>query len=95
MRGASGYLRVTDPDPWRSRGQVSVLEADTFTCAHCSRIVELVIKKDVRPERACFEVDVKEVTACRRCGLFLCDPCRNGTCDPVEEKLGRWEKGFI
>jgi hypothetical protein len=89
-----GYLRIDDPDPWRSRGDVSVIEADTLSCGHCSRVVRLVIKKDVRPERSAFEVDARAVSGCRRCGQFVCDPCRAFGCDPIEEKLARHEKRF-
>jgi hypothetical protein len=87
-----GYLTISDPDPWRSRGQVSLIEHDTFTCAHCSVLVKLVLNKDVQPHRARFEVNAKQVAACRRCSQFICDPCRNFSCDPIEEKLGRYEK---
>ena len=87
-----GYLIAEDPDPWRSRGQVSVMEHDTLTCGHCGRVVKLVINKDVRPERAAFELDAKSVSGCRRCGQFVCDPCRRFGCDPIEAKLERLER---
>lgn len=86
-----GYLRIDDPDPWRSRGQVSVIEADTLTCGHCNAVVKLVLG-DVRPERAAFEVNAKSVSACRRCGRFVCNPCRRFGCDPIEAKLERLER---
>lgn len=86
-----GYLIKTDPDPWRSRGQVSLLEHDTYTCGHCGRVVKLVYG-DPAPARAAFEVNVREVSGCRKCGKFVCNPCRNFGCDPIEEKLKRAEK---
>jgi len=86
-----GYLIKTDPDPWRSKGQVSVVENDTITCSHCNRLVKLVLG-DVAPGREAFEQNAKDVAWCRNCNGFICNPCRKFSCDPVEEKLGRWEK---
>jgi hypothetical protein len=86
-----GYLIQTDPDPQRSKGQVSVVENDTFTCIHCSRIVKLVYG-DPKPGREAFEVNVKDVTWCTKCMAPICNPCRRFSCDPIEKKLGRYEK---
>jgi hypothetical protein len=88
-----GYLRIDDPDPWRSRGQVSVLEQDTFTCVHCGHIVKLVLKPRINRPLTCNEVDAKNVSWCSRCNDYICDPCRATPCDPMQAKLDRWEKG--
>ncbi len=60
-------------------------EADTFTCAHCNRIVI------VRPK--CDPADLGGF--CRLCTKMICPSCVDiGSCDPFEKKLERKEKEY-
>lgn len=86
-----GYLLFNDPDPWRSKGQVSVVENDTFTCCHCGRIVRLV-HGDPKPGRELHQQNVKNVYACRKCNAPVCTLCSIKPCDPLEEKMKRLER---
>ncbi len=57
-------------------------EADTFTCAHCNRIV--VVKPKCSPD------DLGGM--CRLCMKMTCPACvARGSCDPFEKKLARQE----
>jgi len=80
MRQAQGYTIITGPDPGTG-------ERDTFTCAHCNRVV--VVKPMMRAE------DMGGI--CHLCGdkhrpAFVCALCVGKSCDPFEEKLKRIEK---
>lgn len=57
-------------------------ECDTFTCAHCNRIVHVPPKPQPMPGGTC-----------ALCGFkLICDQCVDkGTCDPLEKKLERIE----
>jgi hypothetical protein len=85
-----GYGIIFDPDPQRSKGQVSIFEFDTKTCAHCGRIIRLV-HGDPSPLNI-FEQNVKRVVFCTKCDAPVCTICKGLRCDPVEKKLDRWEK---
>ncbi len=57
------------------------VEFDTFTCAHCCRVVR------VAPG--------DEMCGCRKCGYLkrICDACEKlGTCRPFEKWLDEQEK---
>lgn len=73
-----GYLRVGDPD-----GGSRHYEADTFTCRHCNRIVE------VPP----FASPTDSGSRCSGCDSLICAPCaRRKRCLPREEWCLRVER---
>ena len=57
-------------------------ECDTFSCAHCNRVVH------VKPK-----CDPAELGGhCYICDKMICPSCvATGKCDPLEEKLARME----
>jgi hypothetical protein len=60
-------------------------ESDTFTCAHCCRIVI------VKPK--CDPADLGGL--CRLCDKMICPSCVDlGRCDPIEKKLEREEARY-
>lgn len=77
MLRPGGYSTLITPDG-------PTVEADTFTCAHCNKVVEV-------PPRA----DVNFISMCRCCMKPICNSprCNNFACDPIEKKLDRAEKG--
>ncbi len=81
------YFHQVDPDPWRSQGQVRVIEKDTTTCQHCGKVVFL-------PANGKLD-NVGDM--CRTCWEFICAECvgKNGyRCDRLEEKLAREEAKY-
>jgi hypothetical protein len=73
---AGGYLQTFTPD--------GLVEADTFTCQHCNRIV--AVKPMCRPE------DLGGRCTC--CGGLICQSCVGKGCDHIEKKLQRIEARF-
>lgn len=60
-------------------------EADTFTCAHCNKVVI------VKPK--CDPCDLGGM--CRLCDKMICPACVDlGHCDPLEKKLERAEARY-
>lgn len=59
-------------------------EADTFTCGHCQTIV--LVKPFADP------ADMGGRCTC--CDKLICPGCTGKGCDPVEEKLKRWEAEY-
>lgn len=57
------------------------VELDSFTCKHCNRVT--FVKARCTPE------DLGGRCTC--CGGLICKHCVDGPCDPLEEKLARWE----
>lgn len=90
----TGYMEKTDPDPQRSKGQVSIYKNDCVACCHCGRIIKL-IKGDPKPFRIIWEQNVKKMSVCRNCMQPVCTPCTSLPCDPIEKKLERAEKGSL
>lgn len=75
MRNAGGYAYSTDH-------LGGVTETDTFTCAHCNKVVFVPAKAN--PD------DLGGF--CRLCMKMICPQCvTSGKCDPFEEKLKRME----
>jgi len=70
-----GYAVLSDP-------VLGVTERDTFTCAHCNRIVH--VKPFVDP--------ASRGGLCKVCGALICKSCVGKGCDPHEEKLKEYEK---
>lgn len=71
LRKPGGYAVISDPDN-------GIIEHDTITCAHCSRVV--FVKRDLGG-------------FCRVCMKSVCGPCADrGRCDPFEKKLERAER---
>lgn len=68
-----GYATLTMPE--------RTIEADTFTCAHCQRIVHIDKKK-------------QNFGACLMCGhKFICLGCEAlGKCTPFEKQLEQMER---
>lgn len=59
-------------------------EGETFMCGHCNRHTH--IGPFQRPE------DIGGM--CKRCMKLTCPECAaRGDCDPLEEKINRWEHG--
>lgn len=82
MRKPQGILTIFDPDPQRSKGQVSTRECDTFTCSHCGKVVLVPVR--------CDPADAGGL--CHTCAGLICGECvGRGVCDPLEEKLRRAE----
>lgn len=76
MRKPGGYSIITDPN---AKGPS---EEDTFTCKHCGKVVF------VKPLCDPAEMGGRCTLGC---GL-ICKGCaQRGGCDPLEEKLLRWE----
>lgn len=76
MRNAGGYAIMTGPD-----GVVD--ECDTYTCAHCNKVVHVPVKAN--PD------DLGGF--CRMCMKMICPHCvQTGLCDPFEKKLKRMEE---
>ncbi len=93
-----GYATLFDPDPQRSKGQVSLIENDTTICAHCGRLQKLIYG-DPLPWRVGFDQNVKSVNVCKKCVVpgkafsgVVCAFCTQFACDPVEKKLERLER---
>jgi hypothetical protein len=78
MRGTTGYATLVDPAFFGGHPK----EADTFTCAHCNRIVHV---KPLKP--------LDDLGGwCSFCAGLICRSCvGERRCDPFEEKLKRWE----
>lgn len=77
MRRAQGYAVWTDP----SLDQIT-RERDTFTCAHCNKIVIVEPKADPASLGG----------FCRLCMKNVCGPCADqGKCEPFEKKLEKME----
>lgn len=77
MRRPQGYSVLTDPE-------APTIERDTFTCAHCQRIVQV-------PPRA----DPASMGGiCGGCAGLICPACtdrrqKGGPCIPWEEQMNR------
>lgn len=77
MRNPGGYLSGTAPEG------VVVAEHDTFTCAHCNRVV--MVRPKERPE------DIGGF--CGGCSGLICGPCADDPgCTPIEKRLEAWER---
>lgn len=75
-RKARGYQVIFDPDP--RHGMPSVVECDLTECNHCNKVI--------------FVSPGDDVCWCTCCDARICDTCeRKGICDPIEEKIKRWE----
>lgn len=58
-----------------------VVQHDTATCAHCNKVFRVGVH-----ERA---EDIGGL--CKSCMKLICPSCVGLSCDPIEEKLKRWE----
>lgn len=56
-------------------------ERDTFTCAHCNYVTH--VKPFVDP--------ATRGGLCHVCGQLVCKNCVGKVCDPMEEKMKRYE----
>lgn len=74
MRNAGGYVLVTSPDSRR-------VEADTFTCIHCNRVVIVPVKASASDMGGW----------CALCAKPVCKNCAGKACEPFEIKLKRME----
>lgn len=74
MHRPQGYLIITDPC-------APPVEADTFTCCHCNRIV--IVPPAPQPMPGGF---------CRMCMKPCCDLCADKGCTPFERKLEAMEQ---
>lgn len=78
VRGLSGYATLTDPAFKGGHAK----EADTFTCAHCNKIVHITYMHPVDDLGG----------RCTICDGMICSKCvATGKCEPFEEKLKRME----
>lgn len=78
MRKPGGWSFITDGDTGR------VSENETFSCKHCNRVVQVQARTD--------PADVGGL--CRICNGLICPQCVGKGCDPLEEKLRRWEASY-
>lgn len=76
MRKPGGYATWT--------GEDGVREMDTFTCAHCQRIVH------VKPKCRIDELG----GFCRACMKAVCPSCADKGCVPFEKKLEAAEAAY-
>lgn len=74
MRNAGGYGVLFGPNGVQH-------EVDTFTCAHCNKVVV------VKPK--CDPADLGG--NCRLCMKLVCPRCVDLGCTPFEKKLEQWE----
>lgn len=74
MLRPQGYVTIVDPDS-------PLFECDTFTCAHCQRIVK------VPPRAAASDCG----GWCGRCAKPVCGPCADKGCTPWEKQMERME----
>ena len=74
MRNPGGYATIVGPS-------APTIEADTFTCIHCNRIVF------VKPKASAAESG----GWCALCAKAICSVCVGKPCDPFEKKLKRME----
>lgn len=74
MRNPQGYSILVDPD-------AATVEADTFTCSHCNRIVTV---KPLAPPS-----DMGGW--CSVCAQLICDRCVGKGCLPWEKNMERQE----
>jgi hypothetical protein len=78
MRRPGGYFFSFDPGGVRQ-------EADTFTCAHCNRVV--IVKAKCNPD------DLGGM--CRLCMKMICPACVDlGACTPFEKQIEAQERAF-
>jgi hypothetical protein len=91
MRNAGGYAVIVSPEPQQvtfdhlrcEQVGVGTTEADTFTCAHCNRIIH------VRPRAAPDEFG----SMCRNCMKMVCpDAACNKDCIPFMKRIEQAEK---
>jgi hypothetical protein len=76
LRNAHGYFEASFDD-----GRIST--CDTFTCAHCNRIVMVKPKQDAATIGG----------HCRQCDKLICDRCvADGRCTPLERRLAAAER---
>jgi hypothetical protein len=75
MRNAGGYGVITSPD--------GIEEHDTFTCAHCNKVVVVPVRADPG--------DIGGM--CYQCMRLVCPGCvAAGGCTPFERKLDLMER---
>ena len=89
MLRPGGYATIFSPEPTRvcfdrlrceEIGE-GTFEADTYTCAHCIRVVH--VKPGAIPEEL--------GSMCRNCMKMVCPECAPKGCTPWEKKLEQWE----
>lgn len=74
MNRAKGFVQITGPE--------GTVEFETFTCGHCSTIVQVPHKAS--PDAL--------GGLCKQCMTMICPGCvEKMTCDPFEKKLKRQE----
>ena len=85
MRKPQGYATLVGP---LDRGPKALRQqgvADTFTCAHCQRIVHVPVK--------CDPADLGGL--CKICMGLVCPRCHvTRTCTPWEERMRRMEARY-
>lgn len=74
MLRSQGYATITSPDG-------GMVESDTFTCAHCQRIVHVAPRAN--------PADVGGL--CKVCMGLICPRCVGRRCAPWEKKLQKME----
>lgn len=85
MRRPGGYGQIIGDVPTAvdGFGRSIQSECDTFSCAHCNRVVFVNARE--RPE------DIGGF--CKCCAGLICGPCVDiGTCTPLEKRLQEMER---
>lgn len=84
MRKPGGYAVIVSPDAQRVNFDhlrceeigAGLYETDTFTCAHCPRVVHVPSKRTREDEYFC-----------RNCMARICPPCADHPCIPFMKKI--------
>jgi uncharacterized protein with PIN domain len=81
MNRARGFIQFIGPE--------GTTEFETFTCAHCNRIVRMPHPDS--PEE--MKLKVRDVRHCHQCDSMTCPECaRRATCEPFEKWLDAYER---
>ena len=79
MRRPGGYATVTEPGK-------RTMEVDTFTCAHCNRVVHC--QGEHGQMASAYDVG----GLCKSCMGLVCERCAAGGCSPLAARIEASER---